>query len=81
MQYGVQASARQGADVHVIASVRRTAVEAFNVVTTLAGANRSLPPLVVMTPRSGWWTCASERGGGIACWLELMRDLKTAGCA
>jgi hypothetical protein len=30
-----------------------------------------------MTPRSGWWTCASERGGGIACWLELMRELKT----
>jgi hypothetical protein len=29
-----------------------------------------------MTPRSGWWTCASERGGGIACWLELMRALR-----
>ena len=43
----------------------------------LAGADGSLPPLVVMTPRSGWWTCASERGGGIACWLELMRELKT----
>jgi hypothetical protein len=69
--------ARQGADVHVTAPVRRTTAEAFNVVATLAGANRSLPPLVVMTPRSGWWACASERGGGIACWLELMRDLKT----
>jgi hypothetical protein len=30
-----------------------------------------------MTPRSGWWTCASERGGGIACWLELMREVNT----
>ena len=28
-----------------------------------------------MTPRSGWYSCASERGGGIACWLELMRTL------
>jgi hypothetical protein len=28
-----------------------------------------------MTPRSGWWQCASERGGGIALWLELLRDL------
>jgi hypothetical protein len=73
--------ARQGADVHVTAHVRRAAVEAFNVVATLAGADRSLPPLVVMTPRSGWWTCASERGGGIACWLELMRELKTAALA
>jgi hypothetical protein len=26
-----------------------------------------------MTPRSGWWWCASERGGGLACWLEIMR--------
>jgi hypothetical protein len=71
--------ARQGAEVHLTAQVRRTAVEAFNVVATLAGADRLLPSLVVMTPRSGWWTCASERGGGIACWLELMRDLKIAG--
>jgi hypothetical protein len=71
--------ARQGVEVHVTAHARRAAVEAFNVVATLAGADRSLPPLVVMTPRSGWWTCASERGGGIACWLELMRELTTAG--
>jgi hypothetical protein len=28
-----------------------------------------------MTPRSGWYWCASERGGGIACWLEIMRAL------
>jgi hypothetical protein len=26
-----------------------------------------------MTPRSGWYWCASERGGGIACWLEIIR--------
>jgi hypothetical protein len=31
-----------------------------------------------MTPRSGWWSCASERGGGIVCWLELMRNLRTS---
>ena len=28
-----------------------------------------------MTPRSGWWHCASERGAGLACWLEVMRRL------
>jgi hypothetical protein len=33
---------------------------------------------VVMTPRSGWYSCASERGGGIACWLELMTGLRAA---
>jgi hypothetical protein len=31
-----------------------------------------------MTPRSGWWWCASERGGGLACWLEIMRATRAA---
>ena len=70
--------ASQHANVHLVAEVKRTPVEALNVVATLPGADRTLAPLVVMTPRSGWWTCASERGGGIACWLELMRELKAA---
>ncbi|RYY24582.1 MAG: twin-arginine translocation signal domain-containing protein [Sphingomonadales bacterium] len=29
--------------------------------------------LVVSTPRSGWYICAGERGGGIAAWLWLAR--------
>jgi hypothetical protein len=29
--------------------------------------------LVVSTPRSGWFACAGERGGGIATWLHLAR--------
>ena len=29
--------------------------------------------LVVSTPRSGWFTCAGERGGGVAAWLWLAR--------
>jgi hypothetical protein len=70
--------ATQGVDVQVRAQVTRTASQAINVVTRIAGADGTLPPLIVMTPRSGWWTCASERGGGIACWLELMRELRAA---
>jgi hypothetical protein len=31
-----------------------------------------------MTPRSGWYWCASERGGGIASWLEVIRSLAAA---
>ena len=68
--------ARSGSEVTVIAEVKRTPAQAFNVTASIAGSNKSLPPLVVMTPRSGWWTCASERGGGIACWLELMRAMR-----
>jgi len=65
--------------VHLIAAVTRTPATSFNVTAKIGGAGRTaLPPLVVMTPRSGWYSCASERGGGIACWLELMRSMLQA---
>ena len=59
----------------VVAAAQRTATQAFNVTARIAGRDPWLPPLVIMTPRSGWWQCASERGGGLACWLETMRVL------
>ncbi len=65
-------------DVTLIAHVKRTPAEAFNINASIQGADRALPPLVIMTPRSGWWTCASERGGGIACWLELMGAMRAS---
>jgi hypothetical protein len=68
--------AQRGAEVVLVAQVRRTAATAVNVTTMIEGTDRALPPLVVMTPRSGWYWCASERGGGIACWLEAMRALQ-----
>ncbi len=68
--------AQNRSEVRLIASVKRTATSAFNVTANLNGKNSALLPLVVMTPRSGWYSCASERGGGIACWLELMRTLR-----
>ena len=74
----LQERARAGAEATVFADVKRTPATAFNVTTTVSGSDRSLPPLVIMTPRSGWYWCASERGGGIACWLELIRDLRQA---
>ena len=64
------------AEVRLIATVRRSATSALNVTAKLNGKNSALLPLIVMTPRSGWYACASERGGGIACWLELMRTLR-----
>ena len=48
---------------------------AINVQTKIEGKDQSLSPLVVMTPKSGWWTCTSERGGGIIIWLNAMRYL------
>jgi len=44
---------------------------AFNVIGRLdRGKGRWV---VVSTPRSGWYGCAGERGGGIAAWLHLAR--------
>jgi len=56
----------------------RVTSEAINVAARIKGRDSSLPALVIMTPRSGWWRCASERGGGIACFLEMMRAIKLA---
>jgi hypothetical protein len=70
--------ARESAHAVLIAQVERVPAQAFNVVATITGTDKSAAPLVVMTPRSGWWWCACERGGGLACWLEIMRALRTA---
>jgi hypothetical protein len=61
-----------------VAHATRTPAEAFNVCATIRGSNSRLAPLVVMTPRSGWWRCAAERGSGVACWLEAMRAVAGA---
>ncbi|MCK5747597.1 MAG: hypothetical protein KAH44_15370, partial [Oricola sp.] len=45
--------------------------QAFNLVGRLdRGRGKHL---VVSTPRSGWFRCAGERGGGIAAWLHIAR--------
>jgi hypothetical protein len=49
---------------------------AFNIVATLDRGRAKW--LVVSTPRSGWFTCAGERGPGVAVWLGLARWATTA---
>jgi hypothetical protein len=68
----------RGVEIRLVADASRTPAEAFNVVATVRGRDASLAPVVVMTPRSGWWHCASERGGGIACWLETLKAAAAA---
>ncbi len=69
---------RQQTNLHFVAQVKRTRTQALNVTATVSGTNEKLAPVVVMTPRSGWWHSTSERGGGLVCWLEVMRTLKAA---
>lgn len=63
------------AEATLIIDSIRTKVEVFNVVAHLGGKQSNLSPLIITTPRSGWWHCASERSGGIAAFLEIMREL------
>lgn len=70
----IHALIRSGETVTVITNARREHTTAFNVSARIAGTRPGLPPLVVMTPRSGWYQCASERGGGIAAFLEMARS-------
>ena len=72
----LQQMTADGATVRLVAHSTRQTLEIFNVTATVTGTRPDLAPLMVMTPRSGWWTCASERGGGIAVWLEMIRHLQ-----
>ncbi len=74
----LQEAARNGTRARLLACAQRSPAVSYNVVASLPGRDRTLPPVVVMTPRSGWWQCAAERGGGIAGWLEVMRRLSAS---
>jgi hypothetical protein len=69
IEQAVQSCAR----VRVVAHSTRKAATAFNVAAEFQGTHPELKPVCVMTPRSGWYRNASERGGGLASWLEALR--------
>ena len=65
------AVAMNGHDATLVLGGQGGRRRAFNLVGRLdRGQGRWL---VVSTPRSGWFTCAGERGGGIAAWLHIAR--------
>ena len=60
-----------GTEATMIVDGGRVDAPADNVVATVPGTDPHAAPVVLMTPKSGWYTCAAERGGGIAIWLEV----------
>ena len=74
----LESAAKSGAKATVIVPRVLTATTPRNVIGKVGGQQPELAPVVVMTPRSGWWQCASERGGGLACWLEIMRAVASS---
>lgn len=69
----LEAAARERAPARLVAHATIEPTTVHNVLATVAGTHRDLAPLVVLTPRSAWWTCTAERGGGITAWLECLR--------
>ncbi len=74
----VEAAVAARTPARLFAAGTRETARAANVVARIAGREPSAAPLVVMTPRSGWFQCAAERGGGIAAWLEIAASLRSA---
>ena len=62
-----------GSEITMISDGGRVDAPADNVIGTIPGADPDAEPVVLMTPKSGWYTCAAERGGGIAIWIEVAR--------
>ena len=60
-----------GSEITMIVDGGRVDAPAHNVVGSVPGTDPDAAPVVLMTPKSGWYTCAAERGGGIAVWIEV----------
>lgn len=68
----LQAAAERGADARLRIAGALHPGRAQNVVARKPGPGK---PLIISTPKSGWFTCAGERGSGLAIWLALARRL------
>ena len=70
------AAAKAGATVTLTVNAGVGRRPAYNLIARLdRGAAKTL---IVTTPRSGWFTCAAERGAGVAVWLSLAHALAAA---
>lgn len=66
------ALAARGAPARVAVTGFRGNGRSANVRAALPGA---APPLLLLTPRTSWWTSTAERAGGILAWLEALGAL------
>lgn len=72
----IGALAADGAGARLVAAGTRGPGVTHNVRADLPGAG---PPLVLLTPRTSWWTSTAERGGGVLAWLRALGALARAG--
>lgn len=72
----VQAMVDSGAEVRLVLDGRRERASSRNVRVDLPGRS---PLLVLLTPRTSWWTSTAERAGGIFAWTEALTALERQG--
>lgn len=63
------AQAKQGAEVELVSRHYREHAQSFNVAARVGASSSSAAPIVLLTPRTGWWESTAERAGGIVAWL------------
>ncbi|WP_137127119.1 hypothetical protein [Roseomonas sp. HF4] len=73
LRIGVLAEA--GAAARLVVDGLRAPGLTHNIRAALPGA---APPLVLLTPRTSWWTSTAERGGGVLAWLTALQALAGA---
>lgn len=66
------ALAEAGAEARLVVAGSRAPGVSQSVRADLPGHG---PPLVLLTPRTSWWTSTAERGGGILAWLAALKAL------
>ena len=57
--------------VQLVSWYQREAVDSFNIAAH-AASGTSVPPIAVVTPRTGWWESTAERAGGMVAWLAAL---------
>jgi hypothetical protein len=67
------ARAQEHARVKLVSAHRREATQSYNVAAHVAASDSAAAaPLVVVTPRTGWWESTAERAGGLLAWLAAI---------
>ena len=64
--------AERGTAARIVVAGSRAPGRSANIRASLTG---EAPPLLLLTPRTSWWTSTAERAGGILAWLTALETL------
>jgi hypothetical protein len=67
--------AARGETANLRVRYKHVPASSFNILSVVESTHKTMPPLVVITPRTSWFTSTAERAGGIAIWLHIMQSV------